>query len=266
MKKTNWIILPLLLVMIAGTTYGACTCTFDQAATTAGTSSTYIRGTAQNLSVTISGCVAVQENATAGIISSTGTISGATVFNISTGSNNRSYMNTTISTVALDDDSTYTMTFTVKNVSQTTLTTCTRNYVPDNTNPALTLVSPTNKQVVTTGKATFSYTCTDTLSATLLLENRAITMTESSDVCTATDVSLNNGINSWYIIASDGLNSTTSSTTQVEGRRAGGAIIEEDGSISSLDATTTIVPSNNKLILVAIVGVALWAYSKKKKK
>ena len=56
MRNVKVTILPILVLMLiglAGIGYGAVTCTFDQVATTVGTSDTYIRGATQNLSATL---------------------------------------------------------------------------------------------------------------------------------------------------------------------------------------------------------------------
>lgn len=261
MKKIFLVSLMLIMTsLMVGTVYGAISCTFDQTATTVGTESTYLKGATQNLSVTLSGWTN-DANSSVAIISAgaTGcTISGVLTFNTSENIN-QSYMNTTVNTLNMKDDTTCTFTMTIKNASapQSTLTTCTRNFISDNTIPATTLTSPTDLTKDVDGTVTFTYACVNSSSAQVYYDgatgftNNA--MTESSDVCTYNNVNLvTNGFHSWYIIASDGLNTTTSATTKVEVRRPGGLILDEQG----VDILTQ-EPQQNKLkeFVKAIISI-----------
>lgn len=215
-------LLSLITVLMAGIVHGADpTCAFDQTATTAGTSSTYIRET-QNLSVTITNPGEAEgKNATSAIISvNTGTITGALSFNTTAGTNN-SYLNTTVITFQLKDDTTYTFTMSVKNESQGEIATCNSTFIPDNTVPVVSLTTPADLAEDTDGEVTFTYACTNSSSATLYIESTPYTMTESSDTCTYTGTWPSNGFHSHYIIGSDGLNSTTSTTSTVNINRPG---------------------------------------------
>src|SRR3990167_4917751 len=108
-----WII-PLIAIMMAGIASATLTCVFDQAATTAGTGSTYLKGTAKNLSVTMSGWTSALENASTAIISASPcTISGALVYNQTLAGVNATYLNTTVNTLVMRDDTTCTFTMTV---------------------------------------------------------------------------------------------------------------------------------------------------------
>lgn len=251
MKKIfSLILLSLITILMAGIVNGADpTCTFDQTATTIGTESTYIKGTDVNLSVTITNAgETTGDNATMGIITvSSGTISGALIFNTSDGTNN-TYINTTIDTLALPDDTSHIFTMTMYNESQDVIgTACTRTFITDNTIPVLTLQTPADLAKNKTGTILFSYSCVNASSGILYLENRPHTMTESSDVCSITIKYLTNGFQSWYITASDGLNITTSSTTQVQIAKPGGMLLDARGQLIQPGTAAAAVPTGNVL-------------------
>ena len=254
MKKIiSLMLMSLMIILMARIGYGAVTCAFDQAATTAGTSSSYIRSTAVNLSATLTvGDEGI--NATSATISAgaTGcTISGTLNFN-STGLVNTTYFNTTVNTLAMSDDTSCTFTMTVKNVTaQNTLATCTRIFISDNTKPVLSGLSPSDGSEDSDGTVDFSATCTNSSSATLYAEGNSYTMTESSDVCTLTVSGLRNSLQSWYVTGSDGLNSSTSSTTKVEIRKSGGVIIRDGQQVIGAAQITTAQKSTGILEILS---------------
>lgn len=159
-KKLLILLVPLMVLLVAGVAQGALTCTFDQTATTVGTSSTYLRnnepaGTdlgglnATNISVAMSGWVTENSNLTAGVISiSSGTITGALVYNctqIQCGTlTNSTYMNFTVALDQLFDTNEYTLTATVYNSTPTgqSAVTCTRAYYTDLGVPQCVAVYP----------------------------------------------------------------------------------------------------------------------------
>ena len=279
MKKIYLLgLLPLLIILMAYGVNGAIICTFDQTATTAGTSSTYIWGSDKNLSVTMSGWTSDANSSTA-IISAGATgcdISGTLTFNTSTNTN-QSYMNTTVNTLAMKDDTTCTFTMTIKNASnQAQLTTCTRDYISDNTKPVLSSTSPAEMAKDTDGKVSFSYTCSNSSSAILYLDlggYKPYTMTESSDVCSYSSDRLSNGILSWYITASDGLNTTTSSTNKVEIRLPGGMVtqptarkLSELKGAESVAATTAPSGNRNTIIIASLLLIGYFISKVKSKR
>lgn len=233
-------LMSLMMVLMAGIVHGAPTCAFNLVATTVGTASSYIRGTTQKLNVTItSGGVGEGTNVTTCKITSTGTITGSVTFNTSYGTNN-SYCNTTVNTEALVDTSSYTFTMTMYNESQISIgTACTRVFIPDNTKPTYSSYSPSDGSSDSDGSVDFSTTCSNTSSATLYLESTPYTMTESSDVCTATVSNLRNSLYSWYVSGTDGLNVTSSTTNKVEIRKSGGVTyVDGQPSVGASQLTT----------------------------
>lgn len=244
------------------------TCTFDQTATTAGTSSTYIRGSAQNLSVTITNPgEGAGNNCTKCVISvSSGTITGALTFNTSDGTNN-TYCNTTVSTLALEDDGsvTHTFTMTMYNESQDAIgTACTRTFVPDNTVPICTH-SQSSRETYNP-KQTWTITGTNASSATIKFgSNTAFTMTESSDTFTYTGHLPESTYEPVRGTTSDGLNSTTCDLNYVRIdarstiKQVGVAIAASEGTQKAAAPT-----GRNTAVIVIVVGLGLWYYFKKK--
>lgn len=227
MKKIfSLILMSLILMLVAGIVNGADpTCTFDQAL------GTYPKGSAHNLSMTITNPGEGEgNNATKGVISiSSGTITGALTFNTTDGTNN-TYMNFTINTLALPDDTLATYTITMYNESQDAIgTACTRAYNPDNTIPVFGTITPADGSIQTTGSTvSFSVPCVNTSSATISISSRTgVLMTESSDVCTYNE-DLAEGLSSYSITLTDGLNTTSASYT-LRISTPGGTILDAQG-------------------------------------
>lgn len=229
-------LLSLLIALMAVGVEGLSGCEWiSPTATTATTKATYLNGT-QNMSMNITR--PLSENITFAVLTvSAGTLRGAVNFsNASVAETNISEkVNFSLDTTGLSDDTTVTFTLTVYNDTGTNVGSCTRSYITDNTVPVLTSPSPVDltKNTSTSATQNFYYSCANTSSANLFVENKHYTMTESSDVCSATVNYLTNGFQSWYIVASDGLNFTTSATTQVEIRKPGGLILDTQGNIIS---------------------------------
>lgn len=253
-KEIKLLLMPLFILILAGTVNPtAVTCTISPTATTAGTRSTYIDSTDQFFNVTIAGVDgAAGDNATgANITINTGTITGSLIHNQSGAQTNRTYFNFTVNTMALVDTTTYTFTVTIVNNTMAPLgTACTVALIPDNTVPVVSLGSPSDGSTDTDGEVTIAYTCTNASSANIYLEDSGgytrYTMTESSDNCSYSATLLTNGLHSHYIVGSDGLNSTTSTTSTVEVRIPGGYIYDEQGQIMIETAgSTTPIKSKN---------------------
>lgn len=241
----------LLIIGLSIVGYATVTCTFDQSATTVGTSSSYIRGATQLLNITLTGAD-INVNATTAIVSAgaTGcTISGATTFNNT--ASNWTKANWTISTIAMRDDTACTFTAIVKNVSnQNTIATCTPIvYIADNTKPTSILTTPASGSKDVDGSIAFTYTCGNASSANLIVDTTSYTMTESSDVCTYTGTWATNGFHSHYITSSDGLNTTTSVTSTVEVRKPGGYIYDEQGEIMEGTSGAEVQTSGGNAII-----------------
>lgn len=248
------------------------TCVFDLAATTAGTSSGYIRGLTQSLAITVTYPTNINfslnttVNVTMCNISvNTGTITGALTYDSAAGTNN-SALNTTVNTEQLKDDTSYTFTMTMFNESSNAdgiLGTCERIFIPDNTVPVVSLSTPTDKSKDVDGLITFTYTCTNSSSANLYAEDSGgytqYAMSESSDTCTYSNLKLlTNGFHSHYIVGSDGLNTTTSATSTVEVRRPGGPGTAE------VTTTTGGGALAGKGGIIA-VGILFWMFFLRKK-
>jgi len=260
------ILLSLMTMLMAGLVSADVatnpTCTFDQTATTAGTSSTYIRGTAQNLSISIvnAGYNTSKNVTSANISVNTGTITGALNFNTTKGTNS-SYLNTTVNTNALLDDTSYTFTMNMLNETGHSIGTCTRAYNPDNSVPVAALSTPASASKDVDGKGTFTYTCSNSSSAKILIDGNVATMAESSDSCTYVFKYFTNGVHSHYIIASDGLNTTTSSTSTIEIRKPGGG-----GSQGTTTPEQQATDKKNSLATFLLILVALTFFIKNKGK
>lgn len=259
MKKTILWIMPLLIIMMAGIGYAACSITnlnYLNAGDRIQVNETvlsYENTTYAKANISISGCGNLN------ILNGTGDNNTIGVFNFSLN---------TANIAALRDDTQCTLTAKVYNQSlgnYVLLSTCSAEtlYI-DHTNPVLTLVSPTDEGLDTDGIVTFEYTCANASSATLYIENNAYPMTESSDTCTYTNPptsKFTNGLQSWHITASDGLNLTTSATTKVEIRKPGG-LIDNGGENQATQTTIPPVTTKNNTMMYAliflIIGGAAW--------
>ncbi len=257
MKKIYMgILLSLMMMLMAGiASANTITCDFLNASTTVGSELTYFKGSvnvAINLTVFGEGV-----NATVGILSvDAGAISGgATFIVVNKTLGNQSQFNFTVVSTEMLDDSVTTFTLTVKNGTQKTLTPtgCTRTFISDNSVPELTLQTPADLDKNKTGEILFSYSAVNTSSCILYLEGSPHTMTESSDVCSITIKSLPNGFTSWYITSSDGLNVTTSATTQVQISKPGGMILDAQGQPVAGTPTASIVPGNALQRMVDVI-------------
>jgi hypothetical protein len=207
--------MPLILILMAAFANGALTCTVAQS-TTAGTSSGYIRTNAQFINITgIESTLA--ENATAAEISIAGvTIAGAIQFNDT--ALNFSKANFSFSTINLSDNTSYTLTASLKNDStQTEIGTCTATLIPDNTVPVFSSQSPSTDTDDVDGTIDFSVIAVNvssTESGTLYLSGTSYAMSRSSNTFTLTK-KLDPGVYDWYTEVSDGLNITTDSTRTI---------------------------------------------------
>lgn len=133
---------------------------------------------------------------------------------------------TGFNTIPLKDDTTYSLRARYGNASGVLETATEVQFKVDNTIPVLTSLLPSDGSEDSDGSVDFSLTCANASLATLYIESIPYTMAESSDACTLTVSSLRNSLQSWYIVGSDGLNTTTSSTNKVEIRKGGGVIIQ----------------------------------------
>jgi hypothetical protein len=241
---------------IIGGIIGLCLLLFVQSAVAAttflypNTTSKTVRGTiVANIT---SAYTDVVDNCTMTITSATSGSAVATyiLFNTTdTGSLNAA-TNSSVNTALLKDASDYVFAATCYNTSTTMTPTSITAAIVDNTVPVVSTPSPATNTREAVRSKTFSVACANATSATLYAFGGALTMTESSDVCSYTFDFVPTGIHNWYIIASDGLNSTTSSTYSYEVSRSGAPSQPE-----SYNVTTT---GNSKWALVAIVGVVLW--------
>lgn len=142
-------LIALMTVSIASATI-SCSWT-TPAATTVGTSSSYIR---ENVSMTVTCTGMVEgENITSAVISSSaGTITGALIWNSTLfTSNNTNVVNFTFYTNALNDVSTYTFTATVYNHSHGELATATRAFITDNSVPVTSALKDSDGTAISSG-------------------------------------------------------------------------------------------------------------------
>lgn len=271
-------ILAVMAVMLAGMVWGA-TCAFQQATTTAGTASTYIRGAAVNLSVSLTGPFLVgQINATATKITvNTGTITGALISNAT--ATNGTYFNTTVSTMALKDDTSYTFTMTVYNVSGTTLATCTQTYIPDNTQP--TCVHSQSSKTAYSPAQTWTVTGVNASSATIAFGNNAAkSMSEASAGDSFSYTGTKDSVPQLIYprvtaITNDGLNTTSCFLEYVEIDEginvqaiAAGIVASQNGQGAKLTSAANAEAAKKQSMSVAtviIIGAAAWLLLKKRK-
>jgi len=266
------LLLPLsafMVLMMAGLVNAAVTCTFDQTETTVGTRSTYIEGTAFNISATAVGQTG-GTNVTVGVL--TNDISSTVyVFN-ATGGGNVSQVNSSVDTVEFADTQLVTFTYTLKNVSQDQVATCTGAYIADNSVPTCSFAAGLKSSDTYAPTQKWTVACSNASSATLKFgSNAPLNMVESSDSCTFTGDKakvVEGTYQTLLATTNDGLNTTTCSLSsirieigiplkQVAALAASGSL-PKTGSGSS--------GGNNNMVVWVIVGaVAIWwARSRKK--
>lgn len=217
MKKIMLPILILMMLGLVGIVYGDCTVITPGAGAT-------IKGSAYVVNITNEGV-----NVTNCTVSVTSTLSGdSDTFYVYNASFGEGYSNNTINTISILDSTDVVFTFSCINTSGAVEETCSRTGIlVDNTIPVVTTPSPATGTTDEDGEVDISITCTNATSAVLyFLGGDIYTMTESSDTCTYSDLILGDGNRDWYIIASDGTNTTTSSTYElsVDITGAGGGI------------------------------------------
>ena len=142
--------------------------------------------------------------------------------------------------------------------------------IVDNTRPVIhsgvTTIGSTNRTTRTQRNIQINVTAANATSATLYIDNQVVgtAMTESSDVFYYTKDFLSGGGHSWYVVATDGRNSTTG-TTYTFSISVGGAILDNNGEVVIPNAE----PTNNNSNMVGIIVIALvifWAVNQKKGK
>lgn len=255
--------LPIMLIMflaMAGIGWGACV--FD----TPGAAGT-IDGATQNINITgitlgdLAAC-----NVTASSVLGEDTLT-LQVANNDTGAADEA--NVTISTTGMNDAGDWIFAAVCYNTTVTEMETCTERsgITVDNTVPVITTLSPSDALKQNTKRDTiFSMTCSDATAATLYIEGISYTMTESSDSCSYTINWLQDGIHSWYMKATDGRNTTTSSTYTLEVKEVSGWIPGQ----SPADLQQEEEGGNNTFMFL-LVGAIGWYFlfgpgkSKKKK-
>ena len=260
-------ILALMAILMMGIAYaaGEASCVIDQAATTAGTSSGYIRGTTQNISATITYATGENtgENVTfCNVTSSAGTII-ASQFYGGAGSGNATYCNTTIDVTRLSDETSYTFTLTMYNESNGNLGTCTRVYIPDNSQPSCTH-SQSSKSTYPP-KQTWTVTGTNSSSATIQFgSNVASSMTESTAGDTFTFAGkIPESTYDITAITNDGLNTTTCTLDSV--RIDASSTAQQVGLATAGAAAGAKAAGPNNMAIIVIFGIAaLWYVNKKK--
>jgi len=164
--------------------------------------------------------------------------------------------NATIDTTAQNDSNDWTFTAVCVNSTPSTIATsaAVSSVIVDNTIPSIRLNAPTDNSEDSDGLITFNVTCGNATSATLKIGSAdAQSMTRSGLICYNTmEISL--GKYQWTVDATDGTNTTTSSTwtvTQTKGRDGG--IIPEH-KIGQKKETNTMVALAVILALVFFFG------------
>ena len=260
----------LFVFMMAGMASAVVTCTFDQAATTVGTRSTYIDGTAFNLSATAIGQTGGQ-NVTDGIL--TNDITSTTyLFNSTSDVNVSQVSNKSIDTKEFVDTQVVTFTWTLLNVSRDTVATCTRAYIADNTVPGCSFASALKSGDEYAPTQKWTVACNNASSADLQFgSNAPLSMTESGDSCTFTGTKgsvFEGSYKTLTAVTNDGLNTTSCGlvgiTIDIGIPLKQIAALAADGSLPKASSGTSSSGNNNTAFLVIIGLAALWYIRKKK--
>ena len=264
----------LFVFMMAGMASAAVTCTFDQTATTAGTSSSYLRSlTADltNLSATCTGQTGGQ-NVTDGVLSNDIT-STLYYFNSTSNVNVSQLSNKSVDLGEFLDTQVVTFTWTASNVSGDTVATAARSYIVDNTVPGCSFASALVSSDEYAPNQKWTVDCANASSADLQFGvNNPLAMTESGDSCTFTGTKSSVPEGSYQTLTAttnDGLNTTGCSLTsiridigiplkQVAAVVASGGVKTGSGNSGS--------SGNNNLALIVIIGLAALWYVRRKKK
>ena len=254
-------LLALMAVLMMGLVYGLA-CTFDQ-------EGTYLKGATQNISVTVTDA-AEGQNATIAIVSAgaTGcTISGTLIYNgtLSGVTANESYMNTTIDTLAMRDDTACEFTMTLKNgTDEITLATCTGTFYADNTVPVCSFDSALVSRGSYVPEQEWIIDGTNASSGKIRFgSNRWWDMTETSDIFSFDD-GTPEGIYTVQATASDGLNTTACANLDYVNIDSENTIKQVGGALAISGAKAGAAGDNSLAILVIIGAAAFW-YVKKKK-
>ncbi len=217
----------------------------------------------------------------------TGTITGALVYNITQGAGvntNLTYFNTTVNTLALKDDTVYTFTMTVYNFSNgAVITTCTQDYIPDNSKPICTFDSALKSSSTYKPTQQWSITCTNSTGAQIVFgSNSPYDMAEASDVCTYTGDKAKipeTTYNQVVVTTSDGLNTTQCQLNYVtidqgvslKQTAVAVAADQTNQGIKMAEAAANTAQTQSKdnlnivYIVVAVVVLYWWLKSRKKK-
>ena len=253
MKKNIIGLLSLMMLLMAGIVYGACTFTTP-------TTSDILKGSEPfNVSC------ASADNAVNCTITLTSATSGSSVAIINLFNYTNSGNNATYDTVALIDAGDYVGAGTCYNLSRDAKTLTSRTGITiDNTVPGLASILPADGNKDTDGSISFSLTGTNATSSTLFIEGYPYSMTESSDAFSLTVEDLTNSVHSWYVTTSDGLNTTTSATYTFEISKQGGVFYDDAGEITFTPPTTTTANAKGFIgylfnqfgkIIASIVGI-----------
>lgn len=272
-KKLLLLPLSALFVFMMAGMASATVCTFDQTATTGVTRSTYIDGTAFNISATLTAQADSEENGTVGILTNDIT-STVYVFNTTmnaAGTKNTSQVNASVNTGEFRDDQSVIFTWTVKNESQQQLATCTRTYLTDNSVPGCSFASGLVSNVEYAPNQKWTVSCINASSATLQFgSNSPLAMAEASDSCTFTGDKAKVPEGSYSTLTarpSDGLNSTSCGlsfiTIDIGIPLKQIAALTASGQVGKAASSSG---SNNNMALIIIVGLAAYWYVRRKKK
>lgn len=148
------------------------------------------------------------------------------------------------STYDVSDNGTYSVRARCLNSSNDVLATATEvafnidNGVPN----TVTLVSPENEAIDKDGDVTFSYTAINATAMTLMVDGSAYSMSKSSETYTYTLSDMSGGYHTWYVVASDGLNFTQSSSTKVGITLSSGGLPLDANGQPVMATTATTVP------------------------
>lgn len=185
--------------------------------------------------------------------------------------------NTTVVTTALKDASDWTFTGTCYNVTGESYSiTAITSVIIDNTAPILSLTSGQTSGATFAGTTAWTASCPNTRIATIQFGVTSYAMSISGSTCSFTP----NGhvppsVYAVTLTATDGLNSTSLAYSNVEisdKSRAGAAVAASGSSgvaITSGSGTSQVFQKGtdtSALVILAIIGVAIWLFTRNKKK
>jgi hypothetical protein len=251
MEINKKILLSFLLVMCLSLTMVSAatgTVSLDLPAASATVTGTFVLNVTNSTFDEMVNCTfTIASTSTANTSVTIGTFSNDTLDNV----------NATFDSTTIEDSNDYTVTASCRNSTNDQATDTSTSVTVDNTIPQTpSSLSPSDESEDTDGSVTFSGTVTgvNTTGCTLYFTGKnpgssSYTMTHSANTCTYTHSSVPEEAYDWYIRASDGTNTTDSSTYNIRVDTTTSA-----GKAAKLIEQQGVEPISGALISVPIIG------------